>query len=201
MAKDLAPGDRAPAFKLATDSAARFPRHRSRVALRPLFLSQRRYLRLHQGGDRVLGSQEEIRWAGRQRSWACPRTAPHLTKSSAKHKLKISAGLRSGKNGAGLWRLGGKDPIRPQIHGNGPGDVPGRRQGRHPAGLAQGQSPGSCGGRARRGEKPLSRRDLRNFRPRLTSSSFFWAKSLIKRPELGEMMPSGVGAKDAVEGK
>jgi murein DD-endopeptidase MepM/ murein hydrolase activator NlpD len=38
------------------------------------------------------------------------------------------------------------------------------------------------------------------FRPRLTSSSFFWAKSLIKRPEIGEMMPTGVGAKDAGEG-
>src|SRR5580704_11501368 len=38
------------------------------------------------------------------------------------------------------------------------------------------------------------------FRPRLTSSSFFWAKSLIKPPEMGEIGASGVGAKDAHKG-
>jgi murein DD-endopeptidase MepM/ murein hydrolase activator NlpD len=38
------------------------------------------------------------------------------------------------------------------------------------------------------------------FRPTLTARSFFWAKSLIKRPEVGEMDKTGVGAKDAQKG-
>jgi murein DD-endopeptidase MepM/ murein hydrolase activator NlpD len=38
------------------------------------------------------------------------------------------------------------------------------------------------------------------FRPTLTARSFFWAKSLIKRPEVGEMVKTGVGAKDAHKG-
>ena len=38
------------------------------------------------------------------------------------------------------------------------------------------------------------------FRPTLTARSFFWAKSLIKRPETGEMVKTGVGAKDAQKG-
>ncbi|MGN6517073.1 MAG: peptidoglycan DD-metalloendopeptidase family protein [Rhizomicrobium sp.] len=65
--------------------------------------------------------------------------------------------------------------------------------------MAQGQSPGSCGGRARRGESPMTRKRA-PFRPTLTSRSFFWAKSLIERPEMGEMKTSGVGAKDAEKG-
>ena len=39
------------------------------------------------------------------------------------------------------------------------------------------------------------------FRPTLTARSFFWAKSLIERPEVGEMNSHGVGAKDAKKGR
>ena len=38
------------------------------------------------------------------------------------------------------------------------------------------------------------------FRPTLTARSLFWTKSLIKRPEIGEINKTGVGAKDAQKG-
>ena len=40
----------------------------------------------------------------------------------------------------------------------------------------------------------------RHFGPRLRSRSFFWGKSLIRRPQLSEMRAVGVGAKDADKG-
>jgi murein DD-endopeptidase MepM/ murein hydrolase activator NlpD len=44
-------------------------------------------------------------------------------------------------------------------------------------------------------------REKKGFGPRLTSSSFFWAKRLIERPQLGEMGKVGTGAQDATRGK
>ena len=41
---------------------------------------------------------------------------------------------------------------------------------------------------------------FRPFGPRLTSRSFFWGKSLIRRQQLGEMAAVGLGAKDADKG-
>src|SRR6185437_11342490 len=40
----------------------------------------------------------------------------------------------------------------------------------------------------------------RGIVPRLTSQSFFWGKSLIRRRELSEMRPVGFGAQDASKG-
>src|ERR1700742_5055744 len=46
--------------------------------------------------------------------------------------------------------------------------------------------------------KPDNRK--RGIGPRLTSGSFFWGKSLIRRRQLGEMRPVGFGAQDASKG-
>ena len=42
--------------------------------------------------------------------------------------------------------------------------------------------------------------EKKSFGPRLTSSSFFWAKRLIDRPELGEMGQVGSDAKGVSRG-
>ena len=43
-------------------------------------------------------------------------------------------------------------------------------------------------------------RPIKGIGPRLTSGSFFWGKSLIRRRQMSEMRPVGIGAKDAHKG-
>ena len=71
-----------------------------------------------------------------------------LSKDGVKESRQVQGEIRSALHPArrrgqqpdrSARRLGGKEHVRPEIHGHGPLHLPGRQGRRHPEGLAQGQ--------------------------------------------------------------
>ena len=80
--------------------------------------------------------------AGRDRHLPANSVASH-EKFKAKFKLSFPLASDEGRLGLpGLWRLGGEEHVWQEIYGDRALDLPGRRQGRDPQGLAKGQVPG-----------------------------------------------------------
>ena len=145
-------GEKAPDFH----AAAR--RRRYRIArrfqgpqARPLFLSQGRHARLHQGGDRLQRPQARLR-QGRdrhRRRLGRPRAAQD--KFRDKHELTIAlASDEDEENADRLWGLGREIDVRPQVHGGHAHDVPDRPDGRIAQVWENVKVAGPCRGRARR---------------------------------------------------
>jgi hypothetical protein len=142
----LEAGQKAPEFDLPTDGGGRV--RLADLKGRPLVLY------FYPKDDTPGCTKEEIDFARSHPEFAAAGIAiVGVSKDSvashdsfkAKHELPLRARFRRiRRGGRGLWQLSREEHVRQELHGHRALDLPGRRPGHGPSGLAQGPGAGPC---------------------------------------------------------